>query len=433
MTLSTSSQPTRVAGVLEQKRRFLVPSVYHFYRNPPLIVRGEGCYLIDADGNKYLDCYSGVGAMSVGHSNPEILAAAYAQMKELQHTTTIYLTQPMFDLAEQLAELAPGDLRRTFFCASGTEANEAAMLMAAIHTGREGFLSLKGGLHGRTKTSMSVTRIPMWRTDPFLLDSCREVPGYRDRHSIDRIAQELFTKKHAAFIAEPIQGNGGIVIPSSGYWSKIRDLCTETGTLLIADEVQTGINRTGSFFAIEQENVVPDFITSAKALGNGFPIAVCITNDDIAASNTSPAASTYGGNPIACRAALATLDFHQQHRLGERSAEMGLWFLERLKELSSECDVIREVRGRGLMIGIELKESDDETAAQLTDRILELLKDRGFLLGKTGMERNVLTLMPPLIVSRDQLTELHHNLRELLQFETEKCEESHTVRLPMKL
>jgi len=263
----------------------------------PLIVRGEGCELIDADGCRYLDCYSDVGAMSLGHSHPDILAAAHAQIDQLQHTTTIYLTEAMFDLAERLAELAPGELNRSFFCASGTEANEAALLMTSQYTGRGQFLSLEGGLHGRTKSAMSVTQIPMWRTDPFLLESCHGVPGYNANNSLARIEHELSSRKYAAVIAEPIQGNGGIVTPPRGYWQRLRNICDDTGTLLIADEVQSGINQTGTFFAVDHEQVIPDFITTAKALGNGFPITACLTTDNVADVCTRPAASTYGPTP----------------------------------------------------------------------------------------------------------------------------------------
>ncbi len=405
---------TGVSKVLNRKRRFLVPSVYHFYDDPPLIVRGVGCELIDADGKRYLDCYSGVGAMSLGHSHPEILAAAHAQIDQLQHTTTIYLTTPMFDLAERLAELAPANLNRSFFCASGTEANEAALLMASQFTARQRFLSLDGGLHGRTKAAMSVTRIPMWRTDPFLLESCRRVPGYGAIESLDRIEQELHSGQYAAVIAEPIQGNGGIIVPPPGYWQKLRDVCTETGTLLIADEVQTGINRTGTFFAVNHEQVVPDFITTAKALGNGFAIAACLTSDRIADACTQPAASTYGANPVACQVALAVVDYHQQNKLDTQATDKGNRLIQSLNEIATCSNLITNIRGRGLMVGIVLGDEGDENAAKVTDQVLEAMKDRGFLLGKTGLGRNVLTLMPPLIIAANQLDHMCNQLEHVL-------------------
>jgi len=394
---------TGVARVLEQKRRFLVPSVYHFYCDPPLIVRGDGCELIDSEGRRYLDLYSGVGAMSLGHSHPDVLAAAHRQIEELQHTTTIYLTPPMFDLAERLAELAPAEINRSFFCASGTEANESALLMASQFTGREQFLSLDRGLHGRTKAAMSVTQIPMWRTDPFLLNTCTRVPGYDDQSSLQSIERELRTRNYAAVIAEPIQGNGGIIMPPTGYWQTLRKLCDDTDTLLIADEVQTGINRTGTFFAVNHEHVTPDFITTAKALGNGFPIAACLTTDRIADTCKRPAAATYGANPIACAVALAVLEFHQENNLAAEAMQKGIHLEVNLQRLAQRNDIITSIRGRGLMIGVELGDGSNGAAAVITDRVLEAMKDSGFLLGKTGLGRNVVTFMPPLVITAQQL------------------------------
>ncbi|VAX42405.1 Acetylornithine aminotransferase [hydrothermal vent metagenome] len=414
ITVSRSQKRTGVAKVLQQKKEYLVPSVYHFYQDPPLIVRGEGCYLIDADGQQYLDCYSGVGAMSLGHSHPDILAAVHKQVDMLQHTTTIYLTETMFELAELLAELAPVNLCKTFFCASGTEANESAMLMAAVATGRENFLSLNGGLHGRTKSAMSVTQIPMWRTDPYLLESCHIAPGYRDENSLETILQILQTEEYAAVIIEPIQGNGGIIPPPEGFMQALKTECQQTGTLLIADEIQTGINRTGTFYAIEQEGVVPDFLTTAKALGNGFPIAACITNNEIAKVNKRPAASTYGANPIACQAALAALECHQTLQLEKQSEQLGGYLTKKLQQIAEKYSCIHEIRGRGLMIGVELQSGRELAAAELTDSILEEMKNNGFLLGKTGLERNVLTFMPPLIITESQLDEVCQALEERL-------------------
>ena len=398
-----TTRRTGVAEVLQQKRRFLVPSVYHFYRDPPLITRGEGCELFDSDGRTYLDLYSGVGAMSLGHSHPDVLAAAHRQMDQLQHTTTVYLTQPMFDLAEKLANLAPGPLNRSFFCSSGTEANESALLMASQFTGRGQFLSIHGGLHGRTKAAMSVTQIPMWRTDPFLLNSCQCAPGYDDAASLGYIESELRSREFAAIIAEPIQGNGGIITPPSGYWQTLRKLCDETETLLIADEVQTGINRTGTFFAVNHEQVIPDFITTAKALGNGFPVAACLTTDTVANVCTRPAAATYGANPMACAAALTVLEIHELNNLAAESQRKGKQLVTHLNRLSMQTKYISDVRGRGLMVGVELDTGDDESIATMADQVLEEMKDRGFLLGKTGIGRNVITFMPPLIVSDEQL------------------------------
>jgi 4-aminobutyrate aminotransferase/4-aminobutyrate aminotransferase/(S)-3-amino-2-methylpropionate transaminase len=402
----------RADELLARKKELLVPCVYHFYQRPPVLVRGEGCYLFDTDGRRYLDCYSGVSVVSAGHSNPEILEAAIDQLRRLQHTTTIYLTEPMLDLAGELARVAPDGLRRTFFCASGSEANEGALLLAALATGRREVAYLQDGLHGRTKWAMSVTGLEMWRTDPNPLLTAHAVPGPRHPDSLPALERLLQRGRVAAVIAEPVQGNGGIVVPPEHYWPELRSLCSRHGALLIADEVQTAWNRTGRWFATEHWQVAPDVVTVAKALGNGFPIAAYITRDEFAAHYTRPGASTFGGNLVSCRAALATLAYHRRHRLGERSAALGNHLLSRLGELRQRHPAVAEVRGLGLMVGVELR---DGQAAALTDAVLERMKDEGFLLGKTGPGRNVLTLMPPLVIAEADLDAVVDALDRTLQ------------------
>jgi alanine-glyoxylate transaminase/(R)-3-amino-2-methylpropionate-pyruvate transaminase len=400
--------------LLAAKRDFLVPCVYHFYRRPPVLVRGAGVHLFDSEGRQYLDCFSGVSVVNAGHCNADIVAAATAQMSQLQHTTTIYLTEPMLELARALAELTPAGLRRSFFCASGSEANEGALLLATLATGRAECVYLGSGLHGRTKWAMSVTGLDMWRTDAHPLVTAFGVPGPRSPESLAALEKLLRRETVAAVIAEPIQGNGGIVVPPDHYWPELRRLCTKYGTLLIADEVQTAWNRTGRWFATEHWGVVPDVITVAKALGNGFPIAAYITTDALAAHYTRPGASTFGGNLVSCRAALATLRYHQQHDLGRRSTTLGAYLLERLGGLQKRHPAIAEVRGRGLMIGMELRDGQGAPAVTLTDDVLEEMKDAGYLLGKTGPGRNVLTFMPPLVIEQTELDGMVDQLDKVL-------------------
>jgi 4-aminobutyrate aminotransferase/4-aminobutyrate aminotransferase/(S)-3-amino-2-methylpropionate transaminase len=397
--------------LLAEKSCFLVPCVYHFYKDPPVLVRGEGAYLFDTAGRRYLDCYSGVSVVNAGHCNPEITEAAIAQLRALQHTTTIYLTEPMLALARRIAELAPGELCRSFFCSSGSDANEGALLLAALHTRRRECVYLRDGLHGRTKWAMSVTGLDMWRTDPDPLLTAHAIPGPRDPDSLAALEGLLRRGTIAAVIAEPVQGNGGIIVPPDRYWPRLRQLCSCHETLLVADEIQTAWNRTGTWFAVEHWGVVPDIVTVAKALGNGLPIAAYVTTDAIAGSHTRPGASTFGGNLVCCQAALATLAYHEKHDLGRRSAELGTHLLHRLRELQARREVIADVRGLGLMIGVELR----DPAGAVVDGVLERLKDAGFLLGKTGAARNVLTLMPPLIVAREDLDRLVEALDEALQ------------------
>lgn len=412
-----SDEPDRrpdVSEALRLKRDYVWPCVYHFYRRPPLIVAAEDCDLIDADGRRYLDLYSGVTVVNAGHCNAAINAAAAAQMARLDHTTTIYLSEPMLRLAERLARITPGELKRSFFCASGSEANEAAMLLASLYTGRGEFVALSHSLHGRTKAAMSVTGLEMWRTDPSLPATVHFAPrpdaAEDERNAGERLAGELDAVIHcagpdrvAALVAEPIQGNGGIVVPPPDYWPRVRDICDRHGILLIFDEVQTGMNRTGRWWACEHWGVTPDILTSAKALANGYPIAAVVTADRIAAAYARPGASTFGGNPVGAAAAMATIDYHQRHGLGQRSQALGARLLDRLRSLSADRSALRRPRGMGLMVAVDVVAGSDQPSPERLDALLEELKDRGYLCGKTGPQRNVLTLMPPLTITRERL------------------------------
>jgi 4-aminobutyrate aminotransferase-like enzyme len=386
-----------------EKRDFLVPCVYHMYQDPPVFVRGEGAYLFDDEGRRYLDCLSGDTVVNAGHSNREILDAAIDQLNRLQHTTNVYLTEPMLELARTIAELAPSPLRRTFFCTSCCEAKEGALVLASLATGRQECVYLRESLQGRAKWAMGVTGLDMGCTDPILHMTAHTVPGPRNPDSLPAIQHLVRRGKIAAVLAEPIQGDGGIIVPPDHYWPQLRQLCSQYGALLIADEVQTAWNRTGRWFATQHWGVAPDIVTVAKALGNGFPIAAYITSDAITASYKRPGAATFGGNLVSCRAALATLRFHQRHDLGRRSETLGAYLASRLRVLQQSHPVIAEVRGRGLMLGAELRNSDGCPATELTDVVLEDLKEAGYLIGKTGQGRNVLTLLPPLIVESDEL------------------------------
>jgi 4-aminobutyrate aminotransferase len=350
--------------------------------------------------------------MNAGHSNPAIIEPAVEQLRQLAHTTSVYLTEPVLELARAIAELAPPGLRRSFFCASGSEANEGAMMLATLATGRRTFVSLEGALHGRTKAAINANGLEMWRTDPFPSADFQRVPGPRHPDSLPTLQRALRGGTVAAVIAEPVQGNGGIIVPPTHYWPELRKLCTESGTLLIADEVQTAWNRTGRWFATGHWNVVPDIVTVAKALGNGFPIAAYLTTDELAAKYSRPGAATFGGNLVCCRAALAALRFHQEHRLGERSTELGAHLRARLRSVQQRRPMIADVRGLGLMVAAELDAGAD--SATVTDAVLERMKDAGYLLGKCGPGRNVLAFLPPLVVERTDLDRMIDDLDRTL-------------------
>lgn len=397
--------------LLELKAQYLMPCVYHFYRDPPHIVAGEGSSLIDSNGKRYLDCFSGVTVMSAGHCNPQIIEPVIEQIRTLGHTTSIYLTQPMLRLAEKLAQVTPGNLKRSFFCASGSEAVEGGLLLATLHTGRREIVALTNGLHGRTKAAMSATGLAMWRTDPFPLTTVHHLP-FGDADALD-----AFMREHGAHIAavigEPIQGNGGIVFPPDDYWPRVRQITRQHGSLLVLDEIQTGFNRTGRWFACEHWNVVPDVMAMSKAMGNGFPIAAFITTDEIARSYTRPGASTYGGNPVCAAAALATIAFHERNDLGHQSTKLGRKLLTALEAMATRSKHFRTARGMGLMLGIDVVNDSGEPDAVACDRILEDLKNRGILAGKTAVHRNVLTFLPPLTLTPSELGDLIHELHQI--------------------
>ena len=389
--------------ILQMRKDFLMPCLGYFYKNPPVFVKGEMQYLYDDKGKKYLDFFAGVSVMNCGHSNPEILNKVTSQLSSLQHLTNVYLTSPVVELAKKLSEVLTGDLHNSFFCMSGSEANEGAMLLARIYTGKRKFIALNNSLHGRTYLTMSATDIPMWRADPYLSDDVYFVSSSPDQ--ILSELEEILEKDNdiAAFICEPIQGNGGIITPPDWYYTEISRLLKRYGVLFICDEVQTGFARTGTMFAIEQYNVVPDIMTMSKALGNGIPMAAFSTTKEIAASFTSPSASTLGGNPVSSTAALAVLDYIADHNLCDKAKELGDILYKKLNELKDKHSIVSEVRGKGLMLGMELLDENNEPNSLKTDAVLEQLKDDGIILGKNGLYRNVLAFQPPLVIEESDI------------------------------
>ncbi|MGR3310119.1 MAG: aspartate aminotransferase family protein [Candidatus Brocadiales bacterium] len=417
--------------ILQKKKQYMIPCVYHFYRDPPQIISGKGVYLYDHNGKKYMDLYSGVSVHALGHCNPEITDAICRQVKTLQHTTTIYLTEPIVNLAEQLATILPGKLCKTFFCCSGSEANEGAALLATLFTGRSEFLALQNSLHGRTKLCMSLTGLSFWQTDPDPVAGITHVPppdcfhcpfsqsyGSCDFKCLKAVESAILSStrgKPAAMFIEPIQGNGGIIVPPPEYFPELRKILDKYEVLLIADEVQTGFGRTGKIFAMDNWGTVPDIVTGGKALGGATPIGFFATTDKIAASYTRPGASTFGANPVTAQAALKFLEILQRDNLTERCAQLGEFLKNRLENIARQFDVIAHVRGQGLMIGVEIIDSKNTNAPKLTDMILEQMKDAGFFLGRTGPGRNVLTFMPPLIIEESELIEAVNSFEDVLQ------------------
>ncbi|KWX71717.1 aminotransferase class III [Paenibacillus riograndensis] len=422
-------------AVAAKRKDYFYPCTAHFYRDAPQLVRGSMQFVYDEHGKRYTDFFAGVSVVACGHCNPVITACTIAQLQQLQHTSTVYLTQPNVDLAERLEEVLPGKLRRSFFVNSGSEANEGALLLARMHTGRKGFIALESGLHGRTNLTMSVTGLQMWRTDQYLDEDVTFIERpYDPKLTLDEAAavslmslERVLKEKGdtiAAMIVEPIQGNGGMIMPAPAYFREVKTLLEQYGVLLIDDEIQTGYGRTGAMFAMEHFGVVPDIISMAKALGNGVPVAAFATTDEIAASLNRPSASTFGGNPVSAATALAVLDYIRDERLPERAAELGSRLKKGLESLQERYPgMITDVRGTGLMLGAELAGADAAGSAELTDNVLEAMKDRGYLIGKNGIGRNVLAFQPPLVITAEDVDGMLAVLNEvLLQVSTEKEE-----------
>ncbi len=417
-------------AIVEKKRQYIMPCLGHFYKNPPQFVKGEMQYLFDSEGKKYLDCYAGVSVINCGHCNPAIVDRMIEQMRELQHVCNIYLTENFVRLAERLAEVAPGQLQKSFFCSTGTEANEGALLLATLYTRSSEFLALESGLHGRTKLTMSLTGIGMWRTDPTPVGGINFAPNpycYRCplgkkypecdlecANRVERLIKSSTSGRPAALIAESIQGNAGIVVPPRGWFKRVKEILSKYGALLIVDEVQTGFARSGKMFAIENFDVEPDIMSVAKALGNGQPISAFISTAEIADVYTRPGASTLGGNPVSSAAGLAVLDYIVEHDLGRAARTRGEQLMKGLRGLQVKHPIIGDVRGIGLMVGAEFVRSDGSPAPEELDSVIEELKDRGFIVGKNGVGRNVLAFQPPLVISEQDIDDVLNALDLIL-------------------
>ena len=424
-------KPIGPEAILEKKKKYIMPCLAHFYKEPRQFVKGEMQYLFDSEGRKYLDCFAGVSVINCGHCNPEINAEVVKQVQSLQHVCNTYLTENFVNLAEKLAEVTPGNLQKTFFCSTGTEANEGALLLASIYTGKDEFIALRTGLHGRTKLTMSLTGIQMWRTDPHPCGGIHFAPNaycyrcplgkkfpecdYACADAVDDLIRTATSGQPAALIAEPIQGNAGIVTPPKGYFKRLKEILASHNALLIIDEVQTGFGRSGKMFAIENFDVVPDIMTMAKALGNGAPISAFTASAKIADTYTKPGASTLGGNPVSSIAGLGVLKYIQEHNLMENAQARGQQLYDGLVELQKKHPIIGDIRGIGLMRGAEFVHADKSPAPEELEMVLEEMKNRGFIIGKNGVARNVMAFQPPLVITEADVNNVLNTLEDVLQ------------------
>ena len=424
-------KPIGPEAILEKKKKYIMPCLAHFYKEPRQFVKGEMQYLFDSEGRKYLDCFAGVSVINCGHCNPEINAQVVKQVQSLQHVCNTYLTENFVNLAEKLADVTPGDLQKTFFCSTGTEANEGALLLASIYTGKDEFIALRNGLHGRTKLTMSLTGIQMWRTDPHPCGGIHFAPNaycyrcplgkrfpecdYACADAVDDLIRTATSGQPAALIAEPIQGNAGIVTPPKGYFKRLKEILASHNALLIVDEVQTGFGRTGKMFAIENFDVQPDIMTMAKALGNGAPISAFTATAKIADTYTKPGASTLGGNPVSSMAGLGVLKYIQEHKLMDNALARGQQLCDGLVELQKKHPIIGDIRGIGLMRGAEFVHGDKSPAAEELEMVLEEMKNRGFIIGKNGVARNVMAFQPPLVITASDVDNVLNALDDVLK------------------
>lgn len=417
-------------AIIDKKKKYIMPCLGHFYANPMELVKGSMQYLWDNNGKKYLDMYAGVSVMNCGHCNPEITAKVIEQVKTLQHVCNIYLTENFVNLAEMLARVTPGDLQKSFFCSTGSEATEGALLLAAIYTRNSEIIALRHGLHGRTKLGMSVTGLEMWRTDTNPVGGIHFAPNpncYRCplnkkypecdlacANAVEDLIKTSTSGRPGAFIAETIQGNAGCIVPPKGYFKRVKEILAKYNTLLIIDEVQTGFARSGKMFAIENYDVAPDIMCMAKALGNGAPISAFIATSKIADTYTRPGASTLGGNPVSSAAGIGVLNYIEEHNLCQNAAKRGEELRAGLRELAKNHPVIGDVRGLGLMDGAEFIHADGSPAPEILDKCLEELKDRGFIIGKNGEGRNVMAFQPPLVITSENVADTLNALEIVL-------------------
>lgn len=411
------------SSTINQKHdEYLFPCVTNYYSTPLSIRKGEGLYVYDWEGNKYLDFFGGILTVSIGHCQPEIANEVGEQIHTLQHVSTLYNTYPMVALAEKLAQVTPGKLKKCFFTNSGTEANEMAILTAQLHTGVKEIVALRHSYHGRSFLAMTLTGHAAWRVGGGHILGITHAPSpYCFRcefgatypnceiecaKDIDELIKTTTSGRIAAFIAEPIQGVGGVITPPKEYFGIAAEIIRQYGGLFISDEVQTGFGRTGGkWFGIEHWGIEPDIMTFAKGLANGTPIGVTIAAPEVADSFKALSISTFGGNPVSTRAAVATLNYIQEHNIVNHVDKVGNYLKMRLLELKDKYLLIGDVRGKGLMIGLELVKEKKVPAVNETVEILETTKKRGLLIGRGGLYGNVVRIAPPMTVDESGVDE----------------------------
>ncbi len=432
-------QPAPYAGpsrdeVIALRRQYVSPGVVTYYREPLMVVEGHMQYVWDETGKRYLDAFAGIVTVSVGHCHPKVVEKVREQSGKLQHTTTIYLHPAIAQFAEKLAEKMPPGLSRTYFTNSGSEANEVAILSAREHTGNQDVVALRNSYHGGTATAMGLTAHGTWKF------KANQAPGIHHTHAgycyrcpygleypscelkcahdVKQVIEYQTPGEVACFIGEPIQGVGGTVIPPPEFFSIVYDIVRQHGGVCIADEVQGGFGRTGAHYWSHQNwGVTPDAITMAKGIGNGAPLGAMTTTEAISDVLTRRVHfNTFGGNPISMTQGLATLEVIDEEGLQQNALEVGTHLKAALLALQEKHAIIGEVRGLGLMLGVELvrDRGSKEPASTETADVLEAMKHRGVLIGKGGLYGNTLRIKPPMCITRDDADYLVESLDQVL-------------------
>ena len=413
--------------ILEKQKKHLWPNHLLYYSDPLPLERGEGMYVWDSDGNKYLDFFAGILTTSVGHNNATVNRHIKEQVDKLIHTSTLYPNQAHVELAAALAEITPEGLDTFYFGASGTDADETAVIMAQIHTGNTEIIALRHGYSGKSPLAMTLTGQSAWRMGPpghiGYIRHAMTPYSYRALGNLDEAATVQFclddlqdliqtttSGKLAAMIMEPIQGVGGFITLPAAYIAGAAEIVRAHGGLLIIDEVQTGFGRTGDhWWGHQHAGIVPDIMTMAKGIANGMPLSAVATTQEIAQSAVGQGLtlSTFGGNPVCCAAALGTLEEMKREYNPQRSAKIGTILRAGLEELQSKYPLIGDVRGKGLMQGIEMvvDRESKEPAAQYAGALLDTARQLGLLIGKGGLHGNCLRVAPPLIATKEHVEE----------------------------
>ena len=407
------------AEVLAMRKEHLSPAIYHFYKNPIMIVEGKGQYLFDETGRRYLDGIGGIVTVSVGHCHPEVTAASNAQNETIVHTTTLYLNPQVALFAKELAAKMPGDLKVCYFVNSGSEASDLAIMMARAATGNYDVIALRNAYHGGSPGAMALTSHHTWKFNvphsfgvqhALMPDLYRGIYGADDANAGRKYAADVksliqygTSGQVAAFIAETIQGVGGAVVMPEHYLRHTYEHVRAAGGLCIADEVQSGFGRTGThFWGFETQGVIPDIVTMAKGIGNGCPLAAVVTTPAIAKSIANRIHfNTFGGNPVSCAQGRAVLRVIENEKLQANSLKIGAQLKAGFAVLAKKHKLIGDIRGLGLMLGVELVKdhATKEPASAECLAVFEKCRELGLLIGKGGLAGNTLRIKPPMCIT----------------------------------